>query len=358
MTVAPHTSAPRFASVDALRGLTVAAMLVVNNAGDWDHVYPQLAHARWHGFTFADLIFPTFLFVVGVSIALSVVPRAERGDSGLHRAILERTARIVALGLLINFVAWCAQDGAWFRPWGVLQRIGLCFAIAGILALHARAMLQWVLIAVLLVGYWALLAPGGFEPWTNLVARVDTATLGPMLLQYKPETGQGMDPEGMLSTLPAIATTLLGLRAGAWLRADATTRLLWVGVLLLVAGQLWGLDFPINKRIWSSSFVLWCGGLDMLMLAAFHWLVDEKGTPAIGRSFGMNAITAYAGSELLMWLLEWTGWHARLYRGLFAGWMTPLAGPFLPSLTYALANMLLWWPVVRTMLARRVFIKL
>lgn len=353
-------AAPRFASVDALRGITVAAMLLVNNPGDWGHVYSPLQHADWHGATPTDLVFPLFLFVVGVSIALAIGPRIERGDAPatLSRLVLMRAMRIVLLGLVLHLSAFFLLDQAYFRPWGVLQRIGLCFAVVGLLALCTGARLQWLLIGALLLGYWALLAAGGtLAPFDNLASRIDTALFAPWLYQFDPATGRGHDPEGLVSTLPAIATTLLGLRAGAWLRAGNVRTLVVAGVVALVAGTAWSLVFPLNKNLWTSSYVVWSGGLAMLALAVCHVAIDRRGWPAFGRRFGVNAIAAYAGSALMVYVFAALGWWQAIYDHAFANWMTPSFGPFVPSLAFAMAFVALWWAVVWWLDRRRVYFK-
>ena len=342
----------RFASVDALRGITVAAMLLVNNPGDWGHVYAPLLHADWHGCTPTDLVFPFFLFIVGVSIALGIVPRVEAGAdvSVLRRAVLVRAVKIIGLGLALHLLSFLLMDKEWFRPWGVLQRIGLCFAVVGLLALYGKARLQWTVIALLLLGYWGLLLAGGsFEPWINLASRVDTALLEPLLYQFDPATGLGHDPEGLLSTLPAIATTLLGLRAGDWLRHGKTARLAGAGLIALMLGLLWSHSFPLNKNLWTSSYVLVAAGWTMLALAAAHVLVDRWQWPALGRRFGVNAIAAYAGSAAMVYLLAGMGWWEPVYHIGFADWMTPRFGPYLPSLAFAVSFVFFWWLVVWVM---------
>lgn len=346
------TAPQRFDSVDALRGLTVAAMLLVNNPGDWGHVFAPLLHAPWHGCTPTDLVFPFFLFIVGVSIALGLVPRVEAGaDLGpLRRGVLIRAARIITLGLLLHALAYVLLDRPSFRPWGVLQRIGLCFAAAGLLVTMVRAQVQWMLIAVLLIGYGVLLAAGGsYAPWENLVSRVDTALLGTSLYQFDPATGRGHDPEGLLSTLPAIATTLLGVRAGAWLRQCQRERLLLAAALALAAGLAWSWWQPMNKNLWTSSYALWTAAWAMLALWLAHTLIDRRHWPALGRRFGVNAIAAYAGSAVMVYALAALGWWEPLYRIGFADWMTPLFGPAVPSLSFALAFVAFWWAVVRVM---------
>jgi len=341
----------RFASVDALRGLTVAAMLLVNTPGDWGHVYAPLLHAHWHGCTPTDLVFPFFLFVVGVSIALGLVPRVAPGADlrALQGTVFSRGLRIIALGLLLNLAAWWAYDQAYFRPWGVLQRIGLCFMIAAPLAMRLRPRAQWALIAAILLGWWAMLAPGGYAEFHNLADRTDTALFAPYLYRHDAATGLGRDPEGLLSTLPSIATVLLGVRAGAWLRRGQLRRLLLAALAMLALGALWSLAMPLNKALWSSSYVLWSAGWAALALWLAHVLVDRRGWPAVGRSFGVNAITAYAGSALMVCVLVIAGLWTPLYQHAFAGWMTPRFGPYLPSLAFALAFVALWWGIVRWM---------
>lgn len=342
----------RYASVDALRGITVAAMLLVNNPGDWGHVYTPLLHADWHGCTPTDLIFPFFLFVVGVSIALGIVPRVEAGadPGGLQRGVVLRALKIIAIGLLLHALSMWLLDRPVYRIMGVLQRIGLCFLVAALLALHVRPRLQWVLVAVILLGYWALLAAGGsYAPGENLANRFDTALLGRHQYRFDPVTGLGQEPEGLLSTLPAIVTTLLGVRAGAWLRAGALRTMALAAVVALLLGWAWSWWLPFNKPLWTSSYVLWTAGWALLALLALHVLVDRRGWPAIGRSFGVNAITAYAGAAALVYVLLGTGAWAWLYRNAYAGWMTPLFGGYLPSLAFALSYVALWWLIVRWM---------
>jgi predicted acyltransferase len=351
----------RLASVDALRGITVAAMLLVNNPGDWGHVYAPLRHADWHGCTPTDLIFPMFLFIVGVSIALAILPRREAGTgpSSMARAVSWRGSMIIALGLLLHVLAWWWLDLAWFRPWGVLQRIGLCFIVVGWLAVYTGERTQWGLIAAVLAGYaLALLAGGSLQPWVNLPSRVDTALFAPFLYQFDPATGQGHDPEGLLSTVPAVATTLLGLRLGDWLRRGRGNRLLPAGAVLLALAALCSVWLPINKPLWTPSYVLWTAGWAALALWACHHLIDCRGWPAWGRRFGVNAIAAYAGAAVMVYALAGLGGWQPLYATAFAGWMTPWAGPYLPSLLFALAFVVLWWSIVRVMDKRGWYLKL
>jgi predicted acyltransferase len=343
---------PRLASVDALRGLTVAAMLVVNDAGDWSHVHPWLEHAEWHGIAPPDLIFPLFLFIVGVSVALALVPRVEQGADTptLMRAVLWRSLRIFLLGLALHAIAWwLMQHGSRpLRVMGVLQRIGLCYLAVGWIALHLRSSRsQWVVLALLTGGYAVLLSLGGsLAPWQNLPDRVDTWVLGSHAYQVDAATGSAHDPEGLLSTLPSIATALLGLRAGTWLRAQQRRRLVAGGVIAILAGLLWSLWQPLNKNLWTPSFVCWTGGVAMLLLALAHELVDRRGWPALGRSLGVNAIAAYAAAWVAICVLAGSGALAPLYAALFAA---PLASlpPWVPSAAFAFAFSGVFWLTMR-----------
>ncbi len=351
----------RLGSVDALRGCTVALMLLVNDPGDGEHVYWPLEHAQWNGCTPTDLVFPFFLFVVGVSIALSIGPRVERGDgkASLTRAAMKRALRIVLLGVAINVLAWLIMPGAHLRFPGVLQRIGVCFAGGALFAIHARPRTQWIAIVVILLGYWALLLAGGtLEPFANIVSRTDSAIFGRFVYLIDPATGRGHDPEGLLGCFPSLATSLLGLRAGQWLREERTRTLAAAGVASLAWGYAWSLVFPLNKNLWTSSFVLWTAGWAMLALVGFHLWIDRRGWPAIGRRFGVNAVAAYAGSELMQILLPGLGIQAPLYQHAFAGWITPLAGPYVASLTYAVVFVVVWWVAVFWLDRRGVYVKL
>ena len=353
------TSKPRYASVDTLRGLTVAAMLLVNNPGDWSHVWWPLEHAEWNGCTPTDMVFPLFLFIVGVSISLAIVPRVEAGAprASLRSAALRRAARIMGLGLLLNLVAWLAIPDAHLRLPGVLQRIGLCFAAAALLAVHARTWMRDLVCVVLIAGYGALLAWGGTEPWVNPVSRFDTAIFGSTAYALNPLTGRGHDPEGLLSTLPALATTLLGMRAGSWLRLSNMRALLGAAVGCVVLGWVLQAVWPFNKNLWTPSYVFWTGGWSFALLAFAHLLIDRRRWRLPGRVFGVNAIAAYAGSALMVYLLIGLGVAAPIYRVAFASWLTPLFGLYVSSAAWGLAFIAVWWLIVRWMDKRGVYLK-
>lgn len=351
---APASS--RLASIDALRGLTVAAMLLVNYPGSWSHVWAPLRHAQWHGATPTDFIFPWFLLIVGLSIGLAFGPRLDAGrahDATLTWALLLRGARIFVLGLVLNLAGWLLLDTRGFRLMGVLQRIGICFACVGLVAIYLRNVrVQWAVFAALLLGYWALLAADGpLEPGQNIADRIDNAVLGPLAYALDRNTGRYSDPEGLLSTLPAIGTTLLGLLASRWLRAGQTSRLWMAGAAAVVAGGLWSLVLPLNKALWTPSYVLWTGGFGLLAVALAHELVDRRGWPAWGASLGVNAITAYAGTWLVFCVLVASGVMRPLYQQVFAAPITPVLGPEAASFAFAVAFLAPW--CVLAVVARR-----
>lgn len=351
----------RLASLDALRGCTVAGMLLVNDPGDWGHVYAPLEHSAWHGCTPTDLVFPFFLFVVGVSVALAISPRLEQGvaPASLTHSALWRALRILAVGVAINLLAAWLLPQSHLRFPGVLQRIAVCFAGVALFAIYTGPRVQWAAIAGLLLGYAGLLAWGGtLEPWANIASRTDSAVFSRFVYLIDPLTGRGHDPEGLLGTLPSLAGTLLGLRAGSWLRREKLKSLLLGGLACLLLGALWSLWQPLNKNLWTPSFVLWTTGWATLVLLAFHYLVEQRGWPAWGRRFGINAIAAYAGSQLMQVLLPAFGWQEPIYQHLFASWITPALGPYVASLAFAVAFVALWWGIVYVMDRRRIYLKL
>lgn len=346
---------PRLASVDILRGLTVAAMLLVNNAGDWNHVWPWLEHAAWHGCRVADYIFPLFLFIAGASLSLALEPALQRGAAPqtLARASVVRALRILAVGLILHLAAALLIPERTLRLPGVLQRIGLCLAIAGPVAVYLRAQAQWALFGALVLGYAALLAAGGVDQGSTLNERLDTVLLGRYAYQYNPATGYAFDPEGLLSTLGALASTMLGLRAGQWLRTGRRDRLLITGLALAAAGGLWNFALPFNKALWTPSYVLWTGGIALLVLSLVHELSDRRGLWLPGRALGLNAILAYAGSWLMICLLAAFGADRWLYAQLFERVIAPGLGPEAASAAWACAVVALWWAIALWLHKRR-----
>jgi len=364
-------AASRLVSLDAFRGLTIAAMILVNNPGDWGHVYWPLLHVPWNGWTPTDLIFPFFLFMVGMSLTFS-----RRLDA---RPAVARALKLVGLGLLLNLYPYFPV--AELRWPGVLQRIGVCYLAAWAAKRWLAPRGQAVLIAAIVVGYWAIMTrvagPGGLppslEPQTNLSARLDQVLLVPHVWSVT----KTWDPEGVLSTLPAIATTVLGLLFGEWVRSGRrpftiTLGLLLGGLALTAAGVLWGeaappwLLFPVNKSIWTSSFVLLTGGLAAALFGLTYWVVDVAGWKRWAAPFvtyGKNAIAVYVGAGFLadtLLALKWAGadgvtrslWQ-RLFQALYASWLLSYAA----SLAWALSMVALFYLVALWMDRRGIYLK-
>jgi predicted acyltransferase len=373
----------RFRSLDIFRGAAVALMILVNNPGSWKHLYPPLAHADWHGLTPTDLVFPFFLFAVGNALAL-VLPRLQQGPAAAFwRKVAQRTLVIFVIGLLLNaapFVRWDANGELALRSWdtlrvmGVLQRIALAYGAAAIIVwgLGRRGAL-WA-IALLLLGYWgACRLFGGADPYSLegfFGTALDRALLGPPHL-YKGE-GVPFDPEGLASTLPAVAQVLLGWWVGETVlrrRVDAAlvARLFLGATVLLVAAYLWQLEMPLNKKIWSSSYVLATTGMAMMALAAIIHRVEIRPRPAalwgwarLFETFGRNALFVFVLSALVPRVLALARWPAGLTPEGKTLWTSPLpwlydavfagigSDPRLGSLLFAVANLacyalLAWW---------------
>ncbi len=373
LTDVPTSS--RLLSLDAFRGLTVAAMILVNNPGDWGHLYAPLEHAHWNGWTPTDLIFPFFLFIVGVSITFAL-GRQTGKQKALVGKIIRRSATLFLLGLFLNFFP--KFNLLTVRIPGVLQRIALVYLICSLLFLNTTPRQQLYLLLAVLAGYWLLMTqvpvPGvgyaNLEPETNLAAWLDRTVLTPAHV-YKP--AKVWDPEGILSTLPAVGTGLLGMLTGYWLRrtdVSAAERVAWlfvVGCLTTLAGLCWDGFFPINKALWTSSFVLLAGGLAMLGLALFYWLVDVKQyrrgvLPLV--AFGVNAITVFFLSGLIPRILGMikvagadgseVSVQSYLYRQCIA---PPFSDPRNASLAGALTFVLIWFVVLWWLYRKNVIIK-
>ena len=368
MATATNTRPERIAALDAFRGITIAGMLLVNNPGTWDAIYPPLEHAPWHGWTPTDLIFPFFVFVVGITTHLSLAARRARGDAdrSVTLQILRRGGLIVLFGLLLQaFPYFPLERITQLRFPGVLQRIGVCYIAAALLSRHRGNRAVSALVALLLLGYWALqalIAPPGVAaptldvPQDTLSAWIDRTVFGIHLWKQS----QTWDPEGLLSTLPAIGTCLLGVLAGRWLSGqrplpDRLNGLFAAGAIAATAGLMWNWVFPINKNLWTSSYVLFTAGLASLTLATCAWLIDVRGRARWAAPFvtyGKNPMIAFIGSGLMARLLgmahlrmggESVSLQQWLYRGAFASWLAPRDA----SLGYAVCFVAFWYFLLR-----------
>jgi predicted acyltransferase len=368
----------RLLALDAFRGMTIAGMLLVNNPGTWSAIYPPLAHATWHGWTPTDLIFPFFVFIVGITthISLSGLERrgASRGEVTIR--ILRRGTLIILLGLLLHaFPFFPVERITGLRIPGVLQRIGLCYIAAALLSRGRSSRDLAGITALFLLLYWGLqtlVAPPGVAtptidiPDQTLSAWLDRTVFGSHLWQQS----KTWDPEGLLSTLPAIGTCLLGVLAGRRLAGSEPLperlNLLFVaGSAGMVAGLIWNWVFPINKSLWTSSYVLFTAGMACVVLAALVWLIDIRGrrrwvAPFV--TYGLNPMLAFVGSGLMakaMGLIRvsWEGERVSLqqaiYRTVFAPWLEPRNA----SLAYAVVFVVVWYGILRVLEKRGVVFK-
>jgi len=365
----------RLLALDLFRGITIAGMILVNNAGDERAAYWPLRHAQWNGWTPTDLIFPFFLFIVGVAMAFSFPARLARGvrRRELLGHVLWRGAALFAIGLFLNGFPNHYQLDQW-RVYGVLQRIAICYVLVAVLELGTGWRAQLAVAAAALAGYWLLMrfvpVPGFgipvhdvplLDPDRNLAAWLDRKLLAGHLYEVT------RDPEGVLSTIPAVATCLLGLVTGKWLRSPRSPEskvlgLVFSGLSLAILGKVADVWFPINKKLWTSSYVLFTAGLALICLAILYWVVDVRGRRGPWTKpvlvFGKNAIAAYVFAEVVAHLVdrlhvgrltaqEWI--HAKFFR--------PLASPANASLLYALAFVLVCWCVMALLYRRRIFFK-
>ena len=372
----------RLLSLDVFRGITIMGMILVNNPGTWSDIYPQLEHAQWNGCTFTDLIFPFFLFIVGVAISYSLSKRKEQGGSmkSLYLNILRRTIILFGLGLILSgfpFGLAFSHQFSWstIRIPGVLQRIAIVYMITAFLFLTTNTKFQYWFTAIILVLYAALMSfipvPGvgyaNFNPATNLEAWLDRLILGTHLW-----SGTKLwDPEGILSTLPAIGSAMLGIFTGNLIRSakDPATKTVWLyiwGSILMLAGWAWSFWFPLNKNLWTSSYVLWTAGLALNFLAFCYWFIDVKKITWWIKPFqvyGMNAITVFFLSGIvgrLMSLIKWNSADGSvvtvksfLFDNYFLSWLSPINA----SLAWAVVYVLVWLGLMWILYAKKIFIK-
>jgi predicted acyltransferase len=368
----------RLLSLDVFRGMTVAAMLLVNNPGTWSAVYWPLGHAEWHGWTPTDLIFPFFLFIVGVTTELSLRGRPQ-GDA--MRRILRRGFLIILLGLLLNafpFFWWGKIDGIadptfWQRVayrfdhlrWpGVLQRIGIVYLIAAVIALKTSRRTQIIITIAILVGYWFIITRGPLEPpGATIAAQVDRAVIGEKHVWVSSKT---WDPEGPLSTIPAVATALLGSLVAAWVRNKQMRELLMAGVAGLIGGLLWDQVFPINKGLWTSSFVVFTAGFACVVLALCIWIIDIKGFRRWTWPFvvyGVNPMIAFLLSGIAarligsLWKVDVGGKEVSVQAASYKLLFEPYFTPHFASLLWGLSFVLVFLVILGLLYRRGIILK-
>lgn len=379
MTVANPAPSPtkRLLSIDALRGITVAFMILVNNNGSETASYRALNHAPWSGCTPTDLVFPTFMFIMGVSLVLSLFPQFERGATAatiLPHAI-RRFFLLLFFGLVVNGFPFFHLST--LRIYGVLQRFAVCYILAVLILLATRKAAVMVgIAAACLIGYWVLLRfvpiPGHGIPVRdfplldrdiNLTAWLDRHIFPGRLYEVT------RDPEGLLSDLPALSTVLLGMITGVWIRSTRAPLakaigLLAAAIILLLAGYVWGLSFPINKKLWTSSYVLFAAGWSLFGLTVMWFLIEVRKLPARWFTpafvFGMNAIFAYVLSELLAGAVSsiLITPHLSLQQWIYAHIFQSIGTPAFGSLLYSLAFVFVCWLPTLALYRRKIFLKL
>jgi len=346
-------------ALDVLRGLTVALMIVVNTPGSWSHVYTPLLHAPWHGFTPTDWVFPAFLFAVGNALAFTL-PRYEGiGERAFLAKVVKRSAVIIGLGLLLCLLPKLGGSLSDMRIPGVLQRIGLCFGVAALVLHYLGERGALVFSVAALAAQWLVMALfGDYSLEGNAGRHIDLWLFGPAHL-YKGE-GIAFDPEGLLGTLPATVNVIIGYFAGRYLRErGATMRSLTVlaaaGVALSVLGLCWSPLLPINKKLWTGSYVLLSSGTTLLVLAALAWIVEVRGAKGWAyffEVFGKNTLFIYMLSQIAVIVLNMAGLYSPL-----AGTLQPIGSPKAASLAFAVLFMLATWLVGFWLDQRRIYIK-
>jgi predicted acyltransferase len=366
--------AARLLSLDVFRGVTIAGMLLVNNPGSWSHQYSQLKHAEWHGWTATDLIFPFFLFIVGVSMTFSYARMREKGATRADLLVksVKRAGLIFLVGLVLHGFPNYIERLPNFRIPGVLQRIALAYLVATPVVLFLRVKGIVATIAALLFGYWFLqtmvpvpgVGPSILAPGLDLGAYIDRAVFTTNHLYSAAKT---WDPEGLLSTLPAVGTLLLGVLAGYWIRSERSGDLKTVGLFVaghvgLLVGLAWHQVFPINKPLWTSSYVVFTAGMACHFLAMCYWLIDVRGYQRWTKPFvifGVNALAAFFLSGIMARLLGIIKIDGRalktvIYSNAFESWLSPINA----SLAFAIAFVLVWLGIMSIFYRKRIFIKL
>ena len=358
----------RYFALDVFRGMTIALMILVNTPGSWAYVYAPLRHAKWHGLTPTDLVFPFFLFILGTAMVFSFSKFDFCRTKKIYLKIIKRTVIIFFVGIAIQLFSVFRQgvDFEHFRIMGVLQRIALAYGIAALLVLWFKIQYLWIIVITTLIGYWQLLLwTGGFELETNFVRTVDLAILGENHLWRG--NGIPFDPEGLLSTLPSIITVILGFFAGVMIHTaedqkENVKKMFILGIGLTLIGWMWNFTMPINKQLWTSSYVLVSAGIAFIILTILIWIIDINGNKKPYRFFeifGTNSLFVFAASGLWVNIMLWIRVGDKtLYSYMYSQWLVPIAGDLNGSLLFAIAHVAVWWLILNFMYHKKIFIKI
>ncbi|GHA38433.1 membrane protein [Salinimicrobium marinum] len=367
----------RYLALDVLRGLTIALMILVNTPGSWSTIYAPFKHAAWHGFTITDLVFPTFLFVVGNAMSFSMRKFREKGDAVFLKKVFKRTFLIFLIGLFLSAFPFFYRSGgelllkdfSSMRIMGVLQRIALCYFFASIIVKYFRLKGSIIAGLVILFGYWGIMywfgdpaAPYSLEG--NAALKFDLLFISPENL-YK-GFGIPFDPEGLLSTLPAIVNVIAGYVAGVFIQRlgnnlNTVWKLVAAGIIFVILGEAWDLIFPINKPIWTSSYVLLTIGWDLILIGAMIWIIEVasfKKWTYFFEVFGKNPLFIFVMSGVFVMLMNiiligdstMKGW---IYQNLYLSWLTD----YNASLLFAITYVLLLWLMGYWMDKKKIYIK-
>lgn len=368
-TITP--SATRILAIDAFRGLTIILMILVNNLGSYKHAPTQLLHARWHGCTLTDLVFPFFLFIMGTAMAFSFSKYMNSSNNKmLYLKIVKRTCILFGIGIFAHLVPHFQFDTV--RIFGVLQRIALCYLFVSLLVINLNLKVQVILILALLLGYWGIMElvpfPGkGTDSWTfnnNLAQYIDTLVL------EKHTWKKGLEPEGIISTIPAVATTLLGYLAGTWLQTENTPQrkniMLFIGAtILLILALTWNIAMPLNKQLWTSSYTLYTAALALYTLAVIYYSIDIKQYSKLfsfAFIFGSNSLAVFVLSSFMAKMLHSVTYSAAngkavSIKAFIVSSLQNITTLTVGSVLYAIIYILFWFFIALVLYRKKIFVK-
>lgn len=376
----------RLYSLDVFRGITIAGMLLVNNAGDWGHIFKPLGHAAWHGITATDLIFPFFLFIMGVAMTYSFSGRLSKGGGKkeLYIQVIRRTLILTILSQILSILIMYSYLGH-YRFYGVLQRIAFCYFFTSLIILNGsvRAQVVWTF-ATLSIYYFILkvipapdMVAGALAQYYNIVDYIDTKIMLNFLYEIDAKAGVGHDPEGLLSTISAISTTLTGVLCGHWLKNkeksdfEKISGMAIIGTLLLIISNLLVYDMPFNKNLWTPSYVIHTTAWALLCLGVCYYLCDVKNYKTWAKPFlyyGTNPITAYFGASavaIITVMIKMTGPDGKtirlktyLYNTLIKSWVSPLWGDYVSSAAWGMLYVIVWCFIMWILFRKKIFIKI